>query len=449
MPVLSFTSSSGTFARLVGLGSTFTEALGSTSFFLSAFSNPVDLSVSNVSSPANAVAGDSITVTWQTNNLSNQSISANWQDSVYLSTAQTITASSILLGSVTHMSGLAANGSYLGSLTANLPALAPADYYLLVQVDSLYQVADPSRANNTSTASLIHIGVPMLVLGTPLNDSFTAADEAKYYQISVPAGGTLTIALQSAAASGSLAVYVSRGHAADAVSVSGGGQREQSAEPDRVDSASRRADDVLRFGGEYRRRRGHGRLHADGDANQRGHRRRAGPALLRAGNGGTITIPITGTNFTPATTASLTLGGVTINASAVNFVSASEIDATFNLSGAAVGAYTLQVTSGGQTVTSPATLQVVAAVAGSLNVTLGTPEFIRPGRIGTIVVNYTNTSNNDMVAPILLVSSTNATVSFSTADDPNSYMQSTQLLAVAPNGPAGILRPGESGQPTA
>ena len=136
--VLTFASSSGSFARLTGLGSTFTQALGSTSFVLGTFSNPVDLAVSNVTAPANAVVGQSITVGWQTNNQTNQASAAIWQDSVYLSPTAAITANSILLASVVHASGIAANGAYQGSLTANLPALAPANYYVLVQVDSLY-----------------------------------------------------------------------------------------------------------------------------------------------------------------------------------------------------------------------------------------------------------------------------------------------------------------------
>ena len=46
------------------------------------------------------------------------------------------------------------------------------------------------------------------------------------------------------------------------------------------------------------------------------------------------------------------------------------------------------------------------------------------------------------------ITSTNTNVYFSTPDDPNDYVQAAQVLAVAPSGPAGILRPGQSGQLT-
>ena len=53
-----------------------------------------------------------------------------------------------------------------------------------------------------------------------------------------------------------------------------------------------------------------------------------------------------------------------------------------------------------------------------------------------------------MVAPLLDIESTNASVLFSTPDDPNNFELDAQVLAVAPSGPAGILRPGQSGQLT-
>ena len=71
-----------------------------------------------------------------------------------------------------------------------------------------------------------------------------------------------------------------------------------------------------------------------------------------------------------------------------------------------------------------------------------------PAGPAPIVITYTNLTNNDIVAPLLTISSTNPNVFFSTPDDPNNYVQSAQVLAVAPSGPAGILRPGQSGQLT-
>ena len=73
----------------------------------------------------------------------------------------------------------------------------------------------------------------------------------------------------------------------------------------------------------------------------------------------------------------LTLGGSTIPASSIDFVSASQIYATFNLTGAAAGNYTLSVQQGSQAVTAPTPFQVVAATAGTLSVSLSVPQ-VRP-----------------------------------------------------------------------
>ena len=149
---MTFAGASGTFST-VNLGSSFTEAINPTSLDLnSTVANPTDLSLSNVAAPTAATAGQQITVTWQVTNQSTNNATGNWQDSVYLSSTPTITSSSILLGAAQHSGGLNANGSYNGTLSAPVPALAPGSYYVLVQADSLYQVSDPNRANNTLAA---------------------------------------------------------------------------------------------------------------------------------------------------------------------------------------------------------------------------------------------------------------------------------------------------------
>ena len=95
---------------------------------------------------------------------------------------------------------------------------------------------------------------------------------------------------------------------------------------------------------------------------------------------------------------------------------------------------------------APSPLNVVAATPGTLSISLSIPQLVRVGRTGTVVVTYTNPTSNDLMAPLLAISSTNAGISFSTPDNPNDYVTTAEVLAVAPSGPAGILRPGQSGQ---
>jgi hypothetical protein len=132
------------------------------------------------------------------------------------------------------------------------------------------------------------------------------------------------------------------------------------------------------------------------------------------------------------------MGRTCRTASAIDFVSASQLYATFDLAGASAGSYTLSLQYGTQVVTTPTSFQVVAAQAEPLQFTLTMPQAIHSGRTGTVVINYTNSSTNDVIAPLLNVSSTNPDVSFSTPDDTNNDEQTAQILAVAPTGPAGL-----------
>jgi len=445
--VMTFASATGSFSTVVGFGSTFTEAVNPTSLDLYAFRNPVDLQVTNVSTQATATAGQLITVTWQVTDQGPSNATGSWQDSIYLSPTATITSTSILLGAAPHSGGLNVNGSYNGMFSAPVPALALGSYYVLVQVDSLYQVSDPNRANNIlAAASQVTLSLPALVLGSPFNDSFTAADQDRYYQVTVPAGGALTIALQSNASAGATALYISQGTLPTPYNA------QDSADVANQPSQTVTVPQVLTAGTYYILAHS-----VSGNAAAAAYTLTAtqGNALTisaissyAGGNAGNVTIEIDGTNFTVAATASL-FGATTINATAVDFVNASQLFATFNLTGAAAGNYTLKVQQAAQSATAPTTFQVVAVPSPApLNVVLITPQLIRSGRTGTIVVTYTNPTSNDMVAPLLDIASTNTSVYFSTPDDPNNFTQDAQVLAVAPSGPAGILRPGQSGQLT-
>ena len=446
--LMSFASATGDFISFNGLSLFFTESLSSTGLDIEdAATEAVDLAATSVTAPTTAEVGQSITVNWQATDQSSQATTGSWQDSVYISATPTITSSSTLLGMVPENITLDGGASYNASLTATLPAaLAPGYYYVLVQVDSLYQLADPNRANNTlaATTGQIDIGLPALTLGTPYADSFTAADQDHYYQVTVPAGGSLNVSLQSSASSGAVAIYISQGTLPTLYNY------QQAAVTTNQPNQTAVVPQVLTSGTYYIL--AHSVSGAAATAAYTLTVTQSSAPTVSAfspasgGNAGNVTVEIGGTNFAPTATASLTLGGTTFNATAVDFVSASQMYATFDLAGATAGSYTLSVRQGSQSLTAPTSFQVVAATPESLNVVLTVPEFVRSGRTGTVVITYTNETDNDIVAPLLTISSTNTSVFFSTPDDPNDYVQSAEVLAAAPSGPAGILRPGQSGQ---
>ena len=440
--VMSFAGASGAFSK-VNLGPSFTEAINPTGLDLNSIvANPTDLSLSNVVAPTAVMAGQQITVTWQVTNLSANNATGNWQDSVYLSYTPTITSSSILLGATPHSGELNANGSYNGTLSAPVPALIPGSYYVLVQVDSLYQVSDPNRANNTLAATNpVHVGMPTVALGTPFNDSFTAADQDHYYQVSVPVGGSLSIALTSAAASGALALYVSEETPPTTYNF------QVSADVANQPNQTVSVPNVLAFGTYYIL------VHSvSGSAATASFTITAAQSSVLAvssaspasgGNNGDTTIEIDGSNFAATATASLTQGTTTLDATAIDYVNESQIYATFDLAGASIGGYTLDVQQATQSAASATGFQVISARTGNpIQLTLNTPALVRAGGDGVDYVTVTNVSDNDVPAPLLVLSSTGATLDL--PSDPAFTSSSLTFLATSPTGPAGTLTAGES-----
>ena len=125
-------------------------------------------------------------------------------------------------------------------------------------------------------------------------------------------------------------------------------------------------------------------------------------------NLGSVTMTIVGAQFNANETVEVIgSGGTTLDATTVDWVSGSELWATFNLQGLAVGTYTVEVSDANRSVSLPDALQVNNGPAGTLSVNLSLPQTIS-GATGTGTVSYTNTGSTDIAAPILGVSSTQA-----------------------------------------
>jgi len=446
--VMTYASQTGLFSTVLGFGSTFTEAINPTSFVLDAYPAPADLQVSNVSAPTTTAAGQPIAVTWQVTDPGPSSATGSWQDSVYVSPTATITSNSILLGTVQRNGGLNANGSYTGTLSTTVPALEPGSYYVLVQADSLYQVPDPDRANSTAAAAgQLQVTEPSLGLGTPLNGSFTAANQNMYFGITIPAnavGKALVVTLSSAASSGSIGLYLSGATLPTPYSYS---QASNAANKLTQTVTVPTATPGVTYYVLAQSVSGNAATSAFTVTGSlvNGIMVNVPASPYSGGNNGSTTIEITGANFSSQATASLTLGKATINASAIQFVNSSQLFATFNLSGAAIGSYALEVMDGGQTVTTPNAFNVTAASAGNpIKIALTTPSAVRAGRTGVVSVTVTNTSNSDAPAPLLQLTAVGATLKLPS----QAAYQGTSLyfLATSPTGLAGILTAGESVQ---
>lgn len=416
----------------------------------------VDLAISTVTAPASFVVGSSQTITWAVSNVGTSATATPWQDSVYLSTDGTISSNSILLGRVTQAGPVAVNGIYTGTLTVNMPAVAPGDYQVIVYVDSRGSLGEPDYTNNSAVSAVTTATVPALTLGTTTNGMLVASQQ-QLFTLSLTAGTDVRLAATLAAAL-EANIYISF----NAIPT-----------PQSYDqSATSAAQTVANF-----------LLHASQTGtyyvlvyarpNVTGSMAFTltptvltyGPATVSpttVSSVGDTTLTVSGIGFTPSTVVTLVNGTTTLTAASTMFVNSNTLYATFDVSQATAETYDLTTTQGtaGASGTLPMAVTITAAVVPvtingittykaidsaypQLLYNLSAPTFIRAGESGTLTLFYENAGGSDLHAPLFEIESDNA--SFQLAGENGFVDNGIDVLGISPTGPAGILAPGDSG----
>jgi len=128
----------------------------------------------------------------------------------------------------------------------------------------------------------------------------------------------------------------------------------------------------------------------------------------QGGNTGRVTVEIDGSALTPDTDVQLVSGVRVIQAVATDFRDATRLFATFDLTGQATGVFDVQVANSNGSSTVSGAFTIVAGVQNPLQYRFGTPDAFRVNRQTAIAIEFTNTGNTDIAAPILEVDSDNA-----------------------------------------
>jgi RHS repeat-associated protein len=401
-----------------------------------------DLVALSVSVPATVKEGHAITVTWTDKN-QGQGAAAGWQDAVFLSTDKVLDPSDTLLGIVQVSGPLASGATAAEQLKASIAGLAPGSYHIIVQVDRRNEVAENTNESNNLTASpsALSVTIPTLTLGTPYSDSFTTAGDVRYYQVSAAAGQSMAIQVQSAASSGEVDVFVRYGALATPFDDDFKSELSEETSPFVLIPSLRQGTYSIMVRG------------AAGQAATSGFNITAslpGLSILQVspnsgGDNGNATVRIDGTNLTPNTKVSLVKGGSTIAAANIDYESPSLLYATFNLSGQPQGSYDLKITDTAGSATRPGAFQVVPGHPSQLEVHLTTPQYARDNRPGIVAIDFTNTSNTDIIAPLFTLTSDQSV--FQVADGSSPLISSSiTVIGTSSQGPAGIIGPGQSGE---
>jgi RHS repeat-associated protein len=402
---------------------------------------PVDLQVTGITGPTNVAAGRELDVSWIVRNLGESPIIGDWQDAIYLSGDGVLDAGDTLVTVLPHVGGLEAGASYATSTSIIVPPHLLGTFRVIVQTDRRRQVVnDLNPVNNVAVGNPIQTSIPSLVLGTPLEDQFTSANQDRYFQVTVNPGDSLTVVLDSAAQSGSTELYVRRLQLPTAWEYDFASRTPS--EPDQTLTVP------VTLPGVYyvlaRSRAGAATASTYTVTASQPVFALDGVSPSTAGNTGSATVEIRGTRFTPNTQVSLVSGNTTINATSIDYRDSSLLYATFDLTGHPIGAFDVKLTEGVLTAILANGFAVVPGQSGGLDLQVLTPEFVRFAREGKLVVEYVNTSSNDMVAPLLRITADKAL--FRNEGRPNFESQEIYVLGISSNGPAGVLRPGERGR---
>lgn len=174
------------------------------------------------------------------------------------------------------------------------------------------------------------------------------------------------------------------------------------------------------------------------------------------GNSVPSTVTINGAGFSSSDTVELVNGGNVYPASEVFFVSRSQLVTDFDFPAIPAGAYQLTVTSGENSDSLP--FEMIQGIGARLETRLTPPSRVGYHALATIWVEYANTGDAPMPAPLLEVSARQndqlgawltldedrLVRGFWTSAQPEGFSHSVQFLASGET--PGLLQPGESGR---
>ena len=408
----------------------------------------VDLSVTDVSvTPLEAEAGDTVTVSWTGENTGQRTLTEDWTDEVYLSTDPYLSvADDVLLGQEDHSDDLAVGRQYRAEWAGPVPSGVSGPLYVIARANAGASFRE-ARLFDNSLSSPRSVAVAVPALTTDLVQTGHVEDGGwSYYRFAGQPGQTVKFSVDSDVAAGSVQLYLRQGAVPTASNYD-----EVADEFGQPDEELRliQPGDATYYVGVY----GQSLTDTGTDFDLSAE---LPPLQIReitpgeVGNGGPVTVEIVGDNFARTTEATLVAEDGTTVEGDEWFEDASSLFATFDLAAAPAtpGLYDVVLTNPGPEVVSVEdALDVVSGGLPAFDVDLIVPGMARPGRKIDLRVEYSNTGNVDLPSPMLTLESSEGAAWLLPDDHPeNDWIDSESIsfLALSGDGPASILRPGQS-----
>jgi YD repeat-containing protein len=416
----------------------------------------VDLTVSNVTVGATTLtSGETANISWDGANHTGDPLLGDWTDAVYLSSDGQWDFGDPLLATVPHTGGLAQDATYHQALDVLVPGAVPGDYYLIVRADYASQEKTSGETGrNIAPAGPLALAVHQLSnAGVPAAGVLIAADRSDYYTVHLGPGENLRLNLSSPATAGANEIYVSWG------SIPTRSQFDYRVAPGTPDA--RLTVPATYDGGDcyilvYA-------AQVTGSQNYSLTGQSYGVIVDRVspmyqGKAAAATITLTGDGFTQATQVEfLASDGTPFGPTKTTFVSSTQCLVTLDLPNWPVGTYDVRAANPGVApYTLAAAFQVFAGIGPKLDVNLIAPQAVRINRRDTLWIEYRNTGDAPMPAPMFTVhGSENALLTvdpaFATKPIPADSLPAelTDTVLAWPTGSGatpGTLQPGDSGR---
>jgi hypothetical protein len=170
--------------------------------------DPVNLVVDSMETDESSVsAGEDVTVRWTVTNNELLTADGDCVDTVFASSDPKWDIGDRVVGELPHSGGLEPGASYDAELGIFAPPSVGGQLYLIVRADGRQDLRESIEMDNDASADL-GVTVPELTIGTAATGRFEGAGDSRIYRFTVSPAETLTISMDSAATSGSTALYV-------------------------------------------------------------------------------------------------------------------------------------------------------------------------------------------------------------------------------------------------
>jgi hypothetical protein len=405
---------------------------------------PADLTpiASSINFASSGVSGEPITVNYQVKNQGVDTAVGRWTDTLYLSKDDVWDLNDAVLGSFEHRGDVAPNSTYSGSITTNIPGVKPDNYRVIVRSDVRDGVLDTNIANDTvASTGNINIDFATLTVGGSVTGSL-AQSQAVYYKFQGVAGQAIRLNLDSADNSGANGLYVKYGNVPTRGQFDRTGNNPLDADQDMIVPIGQDGTYyVMAYGNSVTGAPGFNLTATEVPFSI------TNVTTKVVGNIGKASVKIEGALFEEGTTFQLVdKTGNVIDQVSDKFKSSTEDFATFDLAGKSAGLYDLQATqvSGTKSLLQGA-ITVQDGLGANPDVGIEGPNSVRLRTKNPIYVDYGNSGDTDMAAPLLIVRANDkAAISLDSKFDVQSQLnKSVQIYGAGSDVGLDKLRPQE------